>query len=131
MAVWKPDLSNRHPSHDTQGCGADLDHLADLLAAKPNDSELRQQLADAMEGAGVSRHRGWVLEFRIASASTRPGRESDAAAWLAERGLRVPSGRSAKRILAQGIQRHVLAHGSDWPPRDTFDLDVAWTVRPS
>ncbi len=128
MAVWKPDWSNRHPSHDTAGCGAGLDRLVELLAAAPNDKDLREQLGREMEGAGVSRHGGWVAEFKIRSAQPVPGREAEATEWLASRGLRthVPP-----VVMARDIQRHVLTHGDDWPPAAVLECDVLWTARPA
>jgi len=121
MAVWKPDRRNRHPSFNTAGCGADLDRLVDLLDVDPDDANLRRELGREMEGAGVSRHRGWVAEFKICSAIAVPGREAEAGAWLSARGLRtnVPA-----VVMARDIQRHVLAHDDDWPPAAILECDV-------
>lgn len=131
MAVWKQrGRGNRHPSHAPLGHDpAELDRLVDLLAAKPEDKELRRQLGDAMEAADVDSHRGWVAEHKVVNAKTVPGKEAEAAAWLTARGLRVPKGRHAPKVLAREIQRHAV--GNDWPPRDVFEWDVVWTARPS
>lgn len=127
MAVWKPKLEGRHPSHNIEGVTEDdLRWALDRLTADPKNTDLRRELGETMEALGLDRFQGWLLEFRVENARVID-REAAESWW----GKELPTGRRASQMIASMLEDYFSAHEYERSAVAGLEWDVVWTVRPT